>query len=220
MRRKCAYFGNPWIGMFVRTNDSVSLLPKDAPEKTVDCLEQNLKTEVLRVSVGESSIIGAYVVMNSNGIVLPNVATEKEVEELKGLGLNIYRSRSKANAHGNNICVNDKGGIINPLIPSAERKKIGDALGVELVPMRIARYSTVGSSCLAGNRGFLIHYAAEEDEVKAVEDALKVRGEEGSVNMGAGFVSLGIVGNKHGYVAGESTSAFEMGRAESALGYI
>jgi translation initiation factor 6 len=220
MRRKCTYFGNSWISMFLATNDNITIAPLDAMDKVIQCAAEHLKTDIHQISIGESNLVGIYLAMNKNGIILPNITTESEVKKFKKLGINVYHSKCKANAHGNNIAVNDKGGLINPLIPASERGRMEDALGVELVPMRLARYSTVGSSALAGNKGFLVHYAAEDDELKAVEDVLKVKGERGTVNMGVGFVSLGVLSNKHGYIVGEATSAHEMGRVESALGFI
>jgi translation initiation factor 6 len=220
MRRGASYYGNPWIGMFVRANDSFTFVPRDSMDKFAEHFREHLCNEVLRVNVGESSLIGLYTVMNSNGMILPNVATSEEIGIFKKLGLNVHVSGEKQNAHGNNIAVNDKGGIINPHIHANERKRIGDALGVELVPMKIAQYVTVGAACLAGNKGFLAHFSATEPEMREIESALKVPGERGTVNMGTGFVSYGLVINKSGYVAGEATSAHEMGRAESALGYI
>jgi len=220
MRRSCTYFGNPWIGMFVKSSDSVTLVPVDSPGKLLDAVRSNLKTEVSMVSLGDSNLMGLYIAMNSNGAVLPNITSAEEAAALRRLGLNTYVSEEKSNAHGNNISVNDKGGIINPHIPVEERRRMEDALGVELVPMHVAKYATVGSSCLAGNRGFLMHYGATEDELRSAEEALRVKGARGTVNMGTGFVSFGIVANRAGYIAGEGTSAHELGRAESALGYI
>jgi len=206
--------------MFVLANDNVTVAPSDSMDKLVECLKERLKNDVVKVSVGESNLLGLYVAMNSKGAVLPNIATEKEIAAFKALGLDVYHSKEKSNAHGNNIALNDFGGIINPHIHQDERKRMEDVLGVELVPMGIAGYVTVGSSCLAGNKGFLLHFAASEDEVNAVAGALKVKGERGTVNMGTGFVALGVIGNRSGYCAGEATSAHEMGRVESALGYL
>ncbi len=220
MRERCAYYGNPWIGMFVKASDSLALAPLDCPEKLAMHLNHGLKCEVKRVSIGDSNLAGVYVAMNSRGIVVPNITAPQEVSALKSLGLNVYHSKEPFNAHGNNIAVNDKGGIINPHIHAQERRRMEEALGVELVPMRIANYSTVGSACLVGNRGFIAHYASSDEEMAALESAFKVKGERGTVNMGTGFVSYGVVANSHGYVAGEATSAHEMGRVESALGYI
>jgi translation initiation factor 6 len=216
---KCDYFGNPWIGMFIKTNDSVTLIPKDSLKKLEKRMEP-LDTRIVKTSVGESNLLGIYVAMNNNGSILPNIATDEEVKGIKKLGMNAYRSESRHNANGNNIAVNDKGGIINPNVSSAERKKMEDVLGVELVPMRIGGYSTVGSSCIATNKGFLANYKATADELKRISSALKAKGERGTVNMGVGFVSFGVVVNSKNYVAGMNTTAFEMGRVVDALGLI
>lgn len=215
--KRIDYFGNPWIGMFVKTNDSFTLIPKDSPGKLENAMEP-LHTDVARVSVGESNLLGIYVALNNNGAVLPNISGENEVKGIKKLGLNVYHSKSRHNANGNNIAVNDKGGIINPNVSRTERKNMEDVLGVELVPMRIAGYSTVGSSCITTNNGFLAHYRASEDEMGEISSALKVSGLKGTVNTGVGFVAFGVVVNSKGYVAGKDTTAFEVGRMVEALG--
>lgn len=217
---RCAYFGNPWIGMFIKTNDSVTMLPIDSMKKLEDAAAANLKTSIVKVSAGDSNLLGIYVAMNSNGAILPNVMREEEAAGLKKAGLNVHVSQEKSNAHGNNIAVNDKGGIINPHVDRAEAKKMEDVLGVELVPMMVGAYATVGSACIATNTGFLAHYKAGEDDVRMLRDALKVDGSRGTVNTGTGFVAYGAVVNKNGYIAGESTTAFELGRLEEALGLI
>jgi translation initiation factor 6 len=220
MRERCSYYGNPWIGMFVKASDSMVLAPLDCPDKLAMHLAHGLKAEVKRTSIGDSNLVGVYLAMNSSGIVVPNITTPAEVSALRALGLNVYHSQEKQNAHGNNLAINDKGGVVNPHIHAIERKRMEDALGIELVPMRIADYATVGSSCLVGNKGFLAHYSASDADMKALESALRVKGERGTVNMGTGFVSFGVVANRHGYAAGEATSAHELGRMESALGYV
>ena len=217
--RKCDYFGNEWIGMFVKTNDEITLFPVDVLKKFEEKAEF-LKTKPVKISVGESNLLGVYTAMNNSGIVLPNVAIKEEVSKIKKLGLNVYKSKSSHNAHGNNIAVNDKGGIINEGVSASERKKMEDALGVELVPMRIGEYVTVGSACIATNRGFLVHYKATDANIKSLKKIFKVSGDRGTVNTGVGFVSYGVVANGKGYIAGSRTTAFEMGRVVDALGFI
>ena len=218
--KKTTSFGNPWIGMFIKTNDSITMLPIDSMKKLDVVVEKNLKTEIVKVSVDDSNLLGIYFAMNSNGIVLPNVIREDEIALIRKCGLNVYVSHDKHNAHGNNLAVNDKGGIINPHISRKEAKAMEDVLGVELVSMNVAGYSTVGSSCIATNTGFLAHYRVKEDEMEEIKDALKVHGNKGTANTGTGFVSYGIVVNKNGYIAGETTTAYELGRLEEALGLI
>jgi translation initiation factor 6 len=218
--RKTSYFGNPWIGMFIKTNDRTTILPVDSMDKVVKSVEESLKTEVIKIGMSDSNLLGVYVAMNSNGVILPNIAREEEIAAVKRAGLNVYVSKEVHNAHGNNISVNDKGGVINPYVSPFEAKAIGEALGVEMVPMAVAGFTTIGSACIATNSGFLAHYKASDSELAALKDALKVYGNKGTVNTGTGFVSYGAVVNRNGYLVGEDTTPFEIGRLEEALGLI
>ncbi len=217
---RTAYYGNPFLGLFFKANDSIALAPVDAQHKNVLALEQELGTKVVQLTMASSNLVGIYTAMNNNGVVLPNVIEERELALLKKEGLNVLVSKELNNAHGNNICANGKGGVVNPHVDSGERKRMEDALGVELVPLTIANYSTVGSACTATNKGFLAHYAASEEEMKSLEDALKVPGDKGTVNMGTGFVGIGMVANSKGFVVGEASTGFEIGKMEAALGYL
>ena len=82
------------------------------------------------------------------------------------------------------------------------------------------RYRASVADFPQGNGGFLAHYKTGEEDMAALRDALRVHGSKGTVNTGTGFVSYGVIANSKGYVAGESTTAFEMGRLEEALGLI
>ncbi len=217
---KTAYYGNPWIGMFAKTNDSITMLPLDSMEKFEQAIRESLKTETVKIGMSDANLLGVYVAMNSNGIVLPNIATPEEVLKIKKLGLNVHVSKETHNAHGNNIAVNDKGGIINPHVEPHEAKAISDVLGVELVPLMIAEHTTVGSACLATNTGFLVHFRCSDDEFANIESALKVQGSKGTMNTGTGFVAYGALANKNGYLIGHDTTPFEIGRLEEALGLI
>jgi translation initiation factor 6 len=218
--RKTAYFGNPWIGMFIKTNDEYTMLPIDSMKKLEDAVQEALRTEIIKTAIADSNLLGVYLTMNSNGIVAPSITGRKELEAIKKSGLSVYVSKERHNANGNNIAVNDKGGIVNPHLGRSEVKKMEDVLGVELLPMSVAGFTTVGSSCVATNEGFLCHFRATADEIKQMKDAFKVPGSKGTVNTGTGFVSYGVVVNRKGYIAGENTTAFELGRVEEALGLI
>lgn len=219
-RRKVNYHGNPFLGIYASTNNTYTLFPDEAPKKFVDVVSSALGTKAVRCSISGSNLNGLYCVMNSRGIVLPGL-DEKVGEKIRAeTGLEVLVSKERWNAHRNNIAANDKGGIISERIDQRERKRMEDCLGIELVPMRIANYSTVGSLCVVNNKGFLAHYAASEDEMKELEGIFRVGGEKGSANNGTGFVAVCMLANDRGYVVGESTTAFEMGRVEEALGFL
>ncbi len=220
MDKQCAYFGNPWIGMFIKSNNEKTFIPIDTHEKLISKISANLKTEVIKLSICDSNLLGIYLAMNSNGIIVPNIASDAEVELIKKSGLNVYISKDKNNAFGNNILVNDKGALVNENIDQKELKNIEDALGVEAITGKIANHTTVGSACIANNAGFLAHFATTDSEFDVIKKHLKVDGAKGSINMGVGFISFGVVQNKNSYLSGEKSSAFELGRVEEALGYL
>ncbi|MDO8553287.1 MAG: translation initiation factor IF-6 [Candidatus Micrarchaeota archaeon] len=216
----CSYFGNPWIRLYTVTNNETTLVPIDMEETAVKLFEENLKTTVTRATISDSNLLGLYTIMNSKGIVLPNVANANEVALIKKTGLNVYVSSDTQNAHGNNTVVNDHGGIVSPYTDKHEKKKIEDFLGIELVEKRIAGYSAVGSACIATNKGFLAHYGTTEEDLLELKRIFKVSGSKGTVNLGTGFVSVGVIANIKGYVAGDKTTAFELGRVEESLGFL
>ncbi|MEM3625471.1 MAG: translation initiation factor IF-6 [Candidatus Bilamarchaeaceae archaeon] len=218
--RQFTYYGNSWIGMFIKANDLFTFIPVDSLDVVERTVAKYLKTKVVRTTVAQSNLLGLYIAINNNGVVLPNVVDDAELKAFRATGLNVYISEDKHNAHGNNIAVNNKIGIINPEISQAERKKISDTLGVELIPMSIAGYKTVGSSCIVTDRGFLVHYNTSNDEFKLLESIFKVKGAKGTVNTGSGFVSYGVITNNKGFVAGEDTTAFELGQLVSAMDFI
>ena len=214
------YFGNPRIGLFIATNNEYTCVPPDCPQPLEEKLEETLKTKVVKTTIGESVLLGLYSIMNSKGIVLPNIVTQKVIEIYKRLGLNVCISEDKHNAIGNNIVITDKKGIINKEIGGSERKKIEDALGIELVEQKIAQYLTVGSCCVATNRGFLAHFKTTQEEIEEIKRSLEIDGGRGTINNGVGFVSVGLVANDNGYIAGEQSTAYELGRVVEALGFL
>ena len=35
-----AYYGNPWVGMFAKTNNSITIVPVDAQDKMIDIITE------------------------------------------------------------------------------------------------------------------------------------------------------------------------------------
>lgn len=211
-----AYDGNPHIGMFAKASDSVVLLPVGSHAKFIHAAGA-LGAKIAQASIASSNLIGLFCALNSHGVVLPSFAEESEKKFFKGLGLHVCALPSAFAAVGNNVCANDKGALVNAQIPQQWRKKIEECLQVEAVPASIAGYATVGSACIATNKGFVAHNRASEEEMELVKSALKVQGANATVNMGSPFVGLGVVANSKGCVLGEATSGFESSRIMGAL---
>jgi len=80
--------------------------------------------------------------------------------------------------------------------------------------------STVGSAGIVTNKGCLLHRDASGDEIKIVEQILKVNVGIGTANFGSPFVGSCMIANSHGAVVGESTTGAEITRLMETLGFL
>ncbi|MEM4348494.1 MAG: translation initiation factor IF-6 [Candidatus Anstonellaceae archaeon] len=216
---KASNFGNPHIGIFAKASEKMVIADISSSPKLLQALSL-LGKEIVQCTFGGMGMVGLFAAFNSNGIVVPPCSTNKEIEPFKKLGLNVAVAQSQFSAAGNNIAVNDFGGIANPMLPKEELKKVQDCLGVEIVQMKIANYFTAGSLVLATNKGFIAHNRATEEQIKELESVLRVPGQNCTLNTGTTFVSLCAIANSQGALFGELSTGFEIGRASEALGLI
>jgi len=217
---RTAFEGNPFVGIFAKTNDRLTLLPKAATEKFKGVCSEVLKTQVITASIANSDLLGMFSAMNSNGIVLPSMAYESEVGSLREAGLNVAVIDERRTALGNNILVNDYACMINPELSAESAKSISDCLGVEVVKGTIGGYNTVGFAAVVTNKGILTRTNVTDEEFSSLEEFFKVKGAVGTANMGVSFVGLCMLANSNGAVVGETTSGFELSRIDEAFGFI
>lgn len=215
-------FGHPHIGVFITASEEWALIPEEAPEKVELALRRNLGTEVIRASIGESSLLGILCVMNSKGMLLGNIARDEEVERIKkavgdALVVEVI-DEIKENALGNMILTNDSTAIVSPLLPPDVRAKIADVLDVEVVQMKLGGSNLVGALGIATNRGVLLSPTLSDEEVSTVINLMKVpKGGIGTVNRGNVYVKSGIVANSRGALVGFDTTGIEMMRIQASL---
>jgi translation initiation factor 6 len=203
-------FGNASIGVYSLVNDRIAIVPPQVPENKRQKVEEWLKVKVVATTVGKSLVTGALACSNSNGVILPQFATEEEVAAIKSAAdINVAVMDTKKTAYGNLILANDKGAVADPRLNRRVVNKIGDTLGVEVVSNEIAGLPYVGSLATATNKGVLAHPMLKEGERKVLEDVLKVPVDVGTINCGIPYVATGLLGNSYGAVAGFLTTGPE-----------
>ena len=77
------YKGTSNIGVFILATEKYALVPPDAPDKVLNVLKETLEVEVVKASIGESSIVGVLAAGNSEGVVVPYYTLDEEIERLR-----------------------------------------------------------------------------------------------------------------------------------------
>jgi translation initiation factor 6 len=205
-------YKSPNIGLFVRANDRILIVPFGFAEtKTTKLMGYLQVDDEVYASIGGTRLIGPMVVMNNNGILVPSIASDDEIDILrKASGLNVERLRSKFTAIGNLISTNDNGALLSPLFEGEIDQQVQDILGVPVHSMTVGGFIQTGSMVVSTNTGAVVHPRCTEEEIKVIAEALQVEVEPVTVNGGVPFVSSGIIANSKSVIVGSLTSGPEL----------
>jgi translation initiation factor 6 len=205
-------YKSPNIGLFIKTNDRIIIVPFGFAEtKTTKLMEYLQIEEKVYASVAGTRLIGPMTVMNNNGILVPSIASDEEIQILKqASGLNVERLTSRFTAIGNLISTNDNGALVSPLFKGEVNQQVQDILGVPVHSMMVGGFIQTGSIVVATNTGAVVHPKATEEEIKDISEALQVEVEPVTVNGGIPFLSSGIIANSKSIIVGSLTSGPEL----------
>ncbi|MFL6440960.1 MAG: translation initiation factor IF-6 [Nitrososphaeraceae archaeon] len=205
-------YKSPNIGVFIKANDRIILIPFGFAETKITKLTHYLQIEEkIFASIAGTRLIGPMTVMNNNGILLPSIASDEEICVLRqASGLNVERLKSKFTAVGNLISTNDNGALVSPLLNSEVNQQVRDVLGVPVNSITVGGFIQTGSMVVATNIGAAIHPKATEEEIKIISESLQVQVEPATVNGGVPFLSSGIIANSKSVIVGGLTSGPEL----------
>jgi translation initiation factor 6 len=212
MERTTTLAGDPNIGVFSRVLGNIAIIPPDAPEDYRQALIQALEVELVETTVQGSAIIGSLVTGNSRGIVVSGLATEDEIAILEKYR-KVLLLKESMNAAGNVIMANNTFAAVHEDMPA-------EFLEVEVIHLTLGGVKTVGMAGVATNKGIIVHPRATPHQIARLEEVAKVPVGTGTINMGSGLVGTGLLVNETGYIAGNATSGFELGRIEDIFGFL
>ena len=219
MEKTISFGGDSNIGVFSRVFDDIAVVPPTAPDEFRGALTEILDVELVTTTIQGSEIVGSLLAGNNRGFVVSGLATGSEVSLLREYR-EVYLLERSMNAAGNIILTNDTLTCIHPDMPTALAKDIGELLGTRVLRLTLAGIKTVGMAAAATNRGIMVHPRTSHQEIARLEEVTDLPVGTGSVNMGTGLVGTGLVVNRAGFVAGEETSGFELGRIEDVFGFL
>ena len=214
---RAKFNGDPNIGLYGFATDDYCLLGLEPNKKILKQIKTILKTDIKISTIAGTELAGLFITGNKNGIILPKIIEDHELKKLKKLfNINIEIIKSRQTALGNLILCNDKGCLISEKLKRF-KKKISDVLGCEIETGTIANLDIIGSTAIASNTGCLCHREAIEEEMKEIEEILKVKVDVGTVGYGSPFIKSGIIVNSKGIVFSELSTGPEIGRFEEVF---
>ncbi|MBD3353480.1 MAG: translation initiation factor IF-6 [Candidatus Lokiarchaeota archaeon] len=215
-------FGYSSLGVYLTINNNFMLYPQGLSDTKIESYKTPFPKEfsLYPFSLNSSSLLGTYIVMNSRGIIVPEIILDSEMDALKDitdeLGYNIGVMSCHDNAFGNLILTNDKGAVISTLLKS-QVKEVRDVLDVEVLILDYANSKYPGSAGLTNNSGCCVHPIVKEEEVEMIGDVLKVDIDVSTINLGNPFIHAGAVVNDYGGIFGRDSSGPEMMRLTNVL---
>jgi translation initiation factor 6 len=219
MERTTTLAGDPNIGVFSRVLGNIAIIPPESPEDYKQALIRALNVELVETTVQGSTIIGSLVAGNSRGIVMSGLATDNEIAILEK-HRKILLLKDSMNAAGNVIMANDTFAAVHEDMPSELAHEIGEFLEVEVIHLTLGGVKTVGMAGVATNKGIIVHPRATPHQIARLEEVAKIPVGTGTINMGSALVGTGLLVNETGYIAGNATSGFELGRIEDVFGFL
>ncbi len=215
MLRKLDFAGNPYLGVFCAANNSVIVASPHIPTKALRMAEDSLGVAIVRTTLGGSTVVGSLIAMNSRGALVTRFAEGDEVSQLREV--DVYRLNHRLNAVGNNVLVNDRGGLCHPDYGREVIREMEDVFGVPVERATLGGMKTVGSAAVVNNRGAICHPHSREQELRLVQEMMKVVPMIATANYGTPQLGACVVANDSGALIGNTTTPIEVGRIEEGL---
>jgi translation initiation factor 6 len=217
---KTDFNGNFNIGLFGFCTNRFCLLGKEVQKSKALELEKVLNVPVHQITICGTSLIGVFITGNSKTILVPSIAFDYEIEQLKRLDIAFSVINTNLTALGNNILCNDFGCVVNPDFSADQKKRIRQVLGVTVKPGTIAGLNCVGSLSVLNSSGCAVHRDIEADEAGFIEETLKTRCVPSTINMGSPWLRSGVICNDFGFAVGNASGGPEISNIEIELGFL
>jgi translation initiation factor 6 len=206
---------SPYLGIFAAVSDNLALVPLSSTPQEAKQFGEVFGAEVLKVTLAGSSLLGVLAQGNKNGFLVSRITEEGELKKLNEAGVKTLPV--SLTAPGNLLSFNDSFGVCAESIPEKEVKAMESFLGVKFKQKNIVGTEVTGSNIVISNKGFIVNPEVSDEEFKALESHLQLKGLVTTANYGDPFVANSVVANSSGVLAGELTSGPEMMRIDEAL---
>ncbi|MBU1201714.1 MAG: translation initiation factor IF-6 [Nanoarchaeota archaeon] len=215
-----SFNNNPNVGLYAFVTDKFALVGREVNKNYLDELARILKVPVHSINIAGTSLVGVFLVGNSDLVLVPSITFDGELEQLKKLGINYKVFNTDFTCLGNNIVMNENGALVSEDLPEKDVKNLSKILDIPVKRIQIADTTTPGSCIILRGDKALIHRGASQEEIKIIEKTLKVKTISTTINLGIPYIKSGILCNDNGMIIGEASGPAEVMNAEEGLGFI
>ena len=208
------------LGAFGIATDKFAIISELWDQKAVEAIEKALEVPVIQLNIGDTNLIGILTAANSNGILVPHIVGDRDLEKLQENltdDIKIGVVPSKLTCLSNCVLVNDNGAIVHEKFEPEAISLMKEVLDVDVEKGNIINSPLVGSHAVATNRGLLTHPLTTEMEINWLSEKLGVPVNVGTLNRGVPYVSIGLFANSRGAVTGKDTTGPELQRLYQTL---
>lgn len=208
------------VGVFARLTNAYCLVAIGGSENFYSVFESELSKDipVIHATIGGTRIVGRLCVGNKNGLLVPSITTDSELQHLRNHlpdSVKIQRVEERLSALGNCIACNDYVALVHTDLDRETEEIVADVLGVEVFRATIASNVLVGSYSVLTNQGGIVHARTPMQDMEELSQLMQIPLVAGTVNRGSDVVGAGVIANDWAAFCGMDTTATELGVIES-----
>jgi len=220
MAFRCVYESSNDIAVFARLTNAYCLIGIGASANFYSVFEAELAETIPVVfcSVAGVRIIGRLTVGNRHGLLLPEAATDQELQHLRNSlpdSVEIRRVSERLSALGNVVCCNDHVAIVHADVSKELETALKEVLKVEVFRLSLGNHALIGSYACITSHGCIVAAKTPPETQRELSSLLQVPVVAGTVNRGSELVGAGICANDWIAFTGLTTTSAELSVLES-----
>lgn len=217
---RASFHQNPNIGLYGFSNDRFCLLAASTQAHDAASIQTTLKVPTHRINICGTSLVGAFLAGNNKSILVPYIAFDEEIAQLKEKSIPHNILETDYTALGNNLVANDNACLISPDLKPFQNE-IKAALDVQKIAVfHLGELPIIGALMSLSSKGCLLSAFATDKEAAFVEEFFGVPVTRGTVNLGSPYIHSGVLTNNNGFIFGDRTGGPEAVAIDKALGFL
>lgn len=205
------------IGLYAFVTDKYALIGQEVPDKHIQEIEEVLQVKTHKITIAGTSLIGVFLAGNEDVLLVPNIAFDSEIEQLKKIGINYKIIDTKYTCLGNNIILGNKKGLISTVFTDAQAKSLSKELNIELTRYKTQQIEAIGSLIAKNKEKGLISNDITDEEFEFIQKTLEIELTPGTLNMGSEYIKSSLLVNSKGLILGKGSGGPEIANADNAF---